>query len=212
MLAYITGAVDQELLLRNEYLAVESRILRTQIKGRLLLAEAEKATLAEIAHRLGRKVLEELSAVAKEMSEAVAIDPSDLVACIDVEILVDLEGERKTATSGNPASVASCRIAQFSPFRFSSCSQSQQTRNHEPEGNSDCCDSLRLEQGSGSSVSRRGRPYRPPWGNNGYLGFLGRRVNREALAEEHSLFFPRPTDSISHALELNRQTSLIQFF
>ena len=28
MLAYITGTVDQELLLRNEYLATENRILR----------------------------------------------------------------------------------------------------------------------------------------------------------------------------------------
>jgi putative transposase len=65
MLAYITGTVDQELLLRNEYLTAESRILRAQIKGRLLLSDAEKATLPEIAHRLGRKVLEGLAAVAK---------------------------------------------------------------------------------------------------------------------------------------------------
>jgi putative transposase len=65
MLAYITGTVDQELLLRNEYLAAENRILRAQIKGRLLLCDAEKATLAEIAHRLGRKALEELAAVAR---------------------------------------------------------------------------------------------------------------------------------------------------
>ncbi len=64
MLAYITGTVDQELLLRNEYLAAENRILRAQIKGRLLLSDAEKATLAEIAHRLKRKALEELAAVA----------------------------------------------------------------------------------------------------------------------------------------------------
>jgi hypothetical protein len=28
ILAYITGTVDQELLLRNEYLAAENRILR----------------------------------------------------------------------------------------------------------------------------------------------------------------------------------------
>ena len=49
MLAYITGTVDQELLLRKEYLAAENRILRAQIKGRLLLSDAEKATLAEIA-------------------------------------------------------------------------------------------------------------------------------------------------------------------
>jgi hypothetical protein len=39
---------DQELLLRNEYLAAENRILNAQIKGRLLLSEEEKATLAEI--------------------------------------------------------------------------------------------------------------------------------------------------------------------
>src|SRR5258708_32142298 len=42
MLAYITGTVDQELLLRNEYLAAENRILRAQIKGRLLLSDTEK--------------------------------------------------------------------------------------------------------------------------------------------------------------------------
>jgi hypothetical protein len=35
MLAYITGTVDQELQLRNGYLAGENRILRAQIKGRL---------------------------------------------------------------------------------------------------------------------------------------------------------------------------------
>jgi hypothetical protein len=50
MLAYITGTVDQELLLRNEYLAAENRILRPQIQGRLLLSDAEKATLAEFAY------------------------------------------------------------------------------------------------------------------------------------------------------------------
>ena len=57
MLAYITGTVDQELLLRNEYLAEENRILRGKIKGRLLLSDSEKTTLAEIAHRLGCKAL-----------------------------------------------------------------------------------------------------------------------------------------------------------
>src|ERR1035437_6947307 len=34
ILAYITGTVDQELLLRNEYLAAENRILRGQLKRR----------------------------------------------------------------------------------------------------------------------------------------------------------------------------------
>jgi hypothetical protein len=43
--------------MRNEYLAAENRILKAQIKGRLLLSQEEKVTLAEIAHRLGRKGL-----------------------------------------------------------------------------------------------------------------------------------------------------------
>ena len=65
MLAYVTGMVNQALLLQNEYLVAENRILKGQIKGRLLLSEAEKATLADIAHRLGRKALEEVAATAQ---------------------------------------------------------------------------------------------------------------------------------------------------
>ena len=59
ILAYITGTVDQELLLRNEYLAAENRILKVQLKTPLRLTDAERMTLAEIAHRLGRKALED---------------------------------------------------------------------------------------------------------------------------------------------------------
>ena len=33
ILAYITGTVDQELLLRNEYLAAENQILRGPVEG-----------------------------------------------------------------------------------------------------------------------------------------------------------------------------------
>ena len=55
MLSHVTGTVNQELLLRNEYLGAENRILRSQIKGRLLLSEGEKATLAEIASGSGGK-------------------------------------------------------------------------------------------------------------------------------------------------------------
>ena len=42
LLAYITGSVDQELLLRNEYLITENKILRNQIKGRLRLSDPER--------------------------------------------------------------------------------------------------------------------------------------------------------------------------
>src|SRR5215472_6411762 len=65
LLAYITGRVDKELLVRNEYLAAENRILRAKIKGRLQLSDGEKRRLAEIAHRLGRKVLAEVAVAAK---------------------------------------------------------------------------------------------------------------------------------------------------
>ena len=63
ILAYITGTVDQELLLRNEFLAAENRILRARIKGRVQLTDPERKTLAEIAKRLGRHALEELATV-----------------------------------------------------------------------------------------------------------------------------------------------------
>ena len=65
VLAYVTGTVDQELLARNEYLAAENRILKAQLKGRLKLSDAERATLAEIGHRLGRRVLAEVATVAR---------------------------------------------------------------------------------------------------------------------------------------------------
>ncbi len=61
ILAYITGTVDQELLLRNEYLAAENRILKFQLKGRLRLSDVERAKLGEIGHRLGRKALGEVA-------------------------------------------------------------------------------------------------------------------------------------------------------
>jgi len=65
ILAYITGTVDQELLLRNEYLVAENRILKAQIKIRLRLTDAERVTLAEIAHRLGCKALGDVANAAK---------------------------------------------------------------------------------------------------------------------------------------------------
>jgi len=65
ILAYITGTVDQEPFLRNEYLAAENRILKAQLKTPLRLTDAERVTLAEIAHRLGRKALEDIANVVK---------------------------------------------------------------------------------------------------------------------------------------------------
>ena len=65
LLAYITGTVDQELLLRNEYLVTENRLLRSQIKGRLRLSDGERKTLAEIGQRLGKQALAEVANIVK---------------------------------------------------------------------------------------------------------------------------------------------------
>ena len=65
ILAFVTGMVDQELLARIEYLAAENHILKAQLMGRLKLSDAERATLGEIGHRLGRKVLGEVANVAR---------------------------------------------------------------------------------------------------------------------------------------------------
>ena len=65
LLAYITGTVDQALLLRNEYLVTENRLLRNQITGRVRLTDSERKTLAEIGQKLGKKALEEVATIVK---------------------------------------------------------------------------------------------------------------------------------------------------
>jgi len=65
LLAYITGLVNQELLLQNEYLAAENRILRAHLPSRLRLSDPQRSTLAEIGRRLGRKALAQVACIAK---------------------------------------------------------------------------------------------------------------------------------------------------
>ena len=65
LLAYISGSVDEELLLRIEYLVAENRILRDQIAGRVQLSDAERRTLAEIGKKLSKQTLEEVASIVK---------------------------------------------------------------------------------------------------------------------------------------------------
>jgi putative transposase len=65
LLAYITGTVDQELLVRNEYLVTENRILRNQLKGRVRLSDGARTALAEIGQKLGRQALKEVATIVK---------------------------------------------------------------------------------------------------------------------------------------------------
>jgi transposase len=65
LLAYITGTVDQELLLRNEYLVTENRILCNHIKGRVHLSDGERTALAAIGQKLGKQALQEVARIVK---------------------------------------------------------------------------------------------------------------------------------------------------
>src|SRR5450830_1468338 len=93
ILAYITGTVDQELLLRNEYLAAENRILKAQLKGRLRLSDAERTKLGEIGHRLGRKALGEV---------ATAALPDTILAWYRRLVARKFDGSRARRTWGRP--------------------------------------------------------------------------------------------------------------
>src|SRR5216110_1604598 len=59
LLAYVSGMVNQQLLLQNEYLIAENRILRSHLPARVRLSDLQRATLAQIAKRMGRRALEE---------------------------------------------------------------------------------------------------------------------------------------------------------
>ena len=93
ILAFVTGMVDQELLARNEYLAAENRILKAQLKGRLKLSDAERATLGEIGHRLGRKVLGEVANVAR---------PDTILAWYRKLVARKFDGSKARRSPGRP--------------------------------------------------------------------------------------------------------------
>src|SRR5260370_35263146 len=64
LLAFLTGRVNQELLLKNEYLLVENRILKAHLQPGIRLSHPERTALAEIGKRLGRKLLQQVASVA----------------------------------------------------------------------------------------------------------------------------------------------------
>src|SRR6202011_3388794 len=98
-LAYITGTVDQELLLRNEYLVAENRILKSQLKGRLKLSDVERTKLGEIGHRLGRKALGEVAATAL---------PDTILAWYRRLIARKFDGSQARRAPGRPGSHRQC--------------------------------------------------------------------------------------------------------
>jgi putative transposase len=93
LLAYVTGLVNQELLLQNEYLAAENRILRAHLPRRLRLTDPERSTLAEIGKRLGRRALKEVARVAQ---------PDTILAWYHRLIAQKFDGSKHQSYPGRP--------------------------------------------------------------------------------------------------------------
>jgi transposase InsO family protein len=94
LLAYITGSVDQELLLRNEYLVTENRILRHQIKGRVRLSNGERTTLAEMGKKLGKQALAEVATI---------VQPDTILAWHRRLVAKKFDGSQQRKAPGRPA-------------------------------------------------------------------------------------------------------------
>src|SRR2546425_4588088 len=93
LLAYITGRVDQELLLRNEYLVTENRILRHQMKGRLRLSDGERKALADIGQKLGKRALKEVATIVK---------PDTILGWHRKCVAQKFDGSKQRKTPGRP--------------------------------------------------------------------------------------------------------------
>ena len=93
ILVYITGSVDEELLLCNEYLVAENHILRKQINGRLKLTDGERITLAKIAKKLGRKALAEIANIVR---------PEMIIGWHRKLIAKKFDGSKNRKTHGRP--------------------------------------------------------------------------------------------------------------
>ena len=93
LLAYVTGSVDEQLLLRIEYLVAENGILRDQITGRLHLSDTERTTLAELGKKLGKQALEEVAKVAK---------PDTILGWHRKLVAQKFDGSNQRKTQGRP--------------------------------------------------------------------------------------------------------------
>jgi putative transposase len=93
LLAYVTGLVNQELLLQNEYLAAENRVLKAHLQPGFRLTDGERTSLAEIGKRLGRKALQKVAGIAK---------PDTLLAWYRRLITHKFDGSKQRLSMGRP--------------------------------------------------------------------------------------------------------------
>src|SRR5215471_19133673 len=92
LLAYITGLVNQKLLLQNEYLAAENRILRRTCPPGCA-CRIRSDTRWPIGKRLGRKALAKVACVAK---------PNTILAWYRGLIAREFDGSQRRTYPGRP--------------------------------------------------------------------------------------------------------------
>ena len=94
LLAYVTGLVNQELLLKNEYLLAENRILKAHLRPGFRLSPPERITLAEIGKRLGRRLLQQVANIAK---------PDTMLGWYRQLVAAKFDGSRQRRRPGRPS-------------------------------------------------------------------------------------------------------------
>jgi putative transposase len=84
---------DRKIVLTDAGTATENHILKSQIKGRLRLSDGERATLAGIAQRLGRKALQEIACIVK---------PDTILLWYRKLVAQKFDGAKKRGLAGRP--------------------------------------------------------------------------------------------------------------
>ncbi len=93
MLGYTSGSVDEDLLLRNEYLVAENRVLRNQFQGCLRLTDSERRSLAEFGKRLGKQALDEIASTeSSRQGESAAVPNQRPVTSVRAQAPADSKG------------------------------------------------------------------------------------------------------------------------
>jgi putative transposase len=100
--------VDQELLLRNEYLVTENHMSRHQITGRVHLSDGERKILAGIGKKLSKQALAEVASI---------VTPDTILAWHRKLVAQKFDGSEQRKTLGRPKIAAELealivRIAQ----------------------------------------------------------------------------------------------------
>jgi hypothetical protein len=108
LLTYVTGLVNQELLLQNECLAAGNRILRAHFPTRLRLSNPERSTLAEMGKRLGRKVLAQVAHV---------VQPDTILAWYQKLIAQKFDGSSLRPIPVGPSKVATLPRPPWGPAK-----------------------------------------------------------------------------------------------